>query len=227
MESWLSRALFSAEKVRLEPQLFRPANFIEASIQNINKSLLIGGVLVIVVLFAFLGNLRSAFIAFITIPLSLLAAVIVLNAMGASLNTITLGGFAISIGVVVDDAIIGLENVWRRLRESRERQGSGSLFSIILNATLEVRTPIVYATFIVAAVFIPILMMSGVNGRLFAPLAVAFLLATFASLIVAVTLPLRWPAEHLRRSPRAGPSRWALLLGSFPCSASVHATRSF
>lgn len=182
------KPVFSAEKVRLEPQLFRPANFIEASIQNINKSLFIGGVLVIVVLFAFLGNLRSAFIAFITIPLSLLAAVIVLNAMGASLNTITLGGFAISIGVVVDDAIIGLENVWRRLRESRERNDNRSIYSTVLDATLEVRTPIVYATFIVAAVFIPVLMMSGVNGRLFAPLAVSFLLATFASLIVAVTL---------------------------------------
>jgi CzcA family heavy metal efflux pump len=182
------KSLLAAQRITLQPALFRPANFIEASIQNINKSLLIGGVLVILVLFAFLANLRSAFIAFITIPLSLLAAVIVLNAMGSSLNTITLGGFAISIGVVVDDAIIGLENVWRRLRESRERNESRSIFSIVLEATLEVRSPIVYATFIVAAVFVPVLMMSGINGRLFAPLAVAFLLATFASLIVAVTL---------------------------------------
>jgi len=182
------KPLLAAQRITLRPALFRPANFIEASIQNIDKSLLIGGVLVILVLFAFLANLRSAFIAFITIPLSLLAAVIVLNAMGASLNTITLGGFAISIGVVVDDAIIGLENVWRRLRESRERQDSRSIFSIVLDATLEVRSPIVYATFIVAAVFVPVLMMSGINGRLFAPLAVAFLLATFASLIVAMTL---------------------------------------
>jgi CzcA family heavy metal efflux pump len=182
------KPLLAAQRITLQPALFRPANFIETSIQNINKSLLIGGVLVILVLYAFLANLRSAFIAFVTIPLSLLAAVIVLNAMGASLNTITLGGFAISIGVVVDDAIIGLENVWRRLRESRERHESRSMFSIVLDATLEVRSPIVYATFIVAAVFVPVLMMSGINGRLFAPLAVAFLLATFASLIVAVTL---------------------------------------
>ncbi|HWM68259.1 MAG TPA: efflux RND transporter permease subunit [Steroidobacteraceae bacterium] len=182
------KPLLAAQRITLRPALFRPANFIEASIQNINKSLLIGGVLVILVLFAFLANLRSAFIAFVTIPLSLLAAVIVLNAKGASLNTITLGGFAISIGVVVDDAIIGLENVWRRLRESRERHETRTIFSIVLDATLEVRSPIVYATFIVAAVFVPVLMMSGINGRLFAPLAVAFLLATFASLIVAVTL---------------------------------------
>ncbi len=96
--------------------------------------------------------------------------------------TIPLGGFAISIGVVVDDAIIGLENVWWRLRESRERREPRSMFSIVLDATLGVRSPIVYATFIVAAVFVPVLMMSGINGRLFAPLAIAFLLATFASL---------------------------------------------
>ncbi|HJS89754.1 MAG TPA: efflux RND transporter permease subunit [Steroidobacteraceae bacterium] len=182
------KPLLAAQHVKLVPALFRPANFIEASIHNIDHALLIGGVLVIIVLFAFLANLRSAFIAFITIPLSLLAAIIVLNAMGASLNTITLGGFAIAIGVVVDDAIIGLENVWRRLRESRERRDSRSIFSIVLDATIEVRSPIVYATFIVAAVFIPVLMMSGINGRLFAPLGVAFLLAIFASLIVAVTL---------------------------------------
>jgi CzcA family heavy metal efflux pump len=158
------------------------------------------GVLVILVLFAFLANLRGAFIAFITIPLSLLAAVIVLNAMGASINTITLGGFAISIGVVVDDAIIGLENVWRRLREAGEKGDSRSVFAIVLAATLEVRSPIVYATFIVAAVFVPVLLMSGINGRLFAPLAVAFLLATFASLVLAVTLT---PALCYLLLPRA------------------------
>lgn len=205
------KPLLAAQNITLQPALFRPANFIEASIHNINTSLLIGGVLVILVLFAFLANLRSAFIAFITIPISLLTAVIVLNALGASLNTITLGGFAISIGVVVDDAIIGLENVWRRLRESRERNESRSTFSIVLDATLEVRSPIVYATFIVAAVFVPVLMMSGINGRLFAPLAVAFLLATFASLIVAVTLT---PALCLWLLPRVkmAESRYIALL---------------
>lgn len=168
--------------------MFRPANFIEASIQNINRSLLIGGVLVIAVLFFFLANLRSALIAIAAIPVSLLAGVIVLEWFGASLNTMTLGGFAISIGVVVDDAIIGLENVWRRLRENRTCEHPKSFFSVVLDATLEVRSPIVYATFIVGAVFWPVLMMSGVNGRLFAPLGVAFILATLASLVVAITL---------------------------------------
>lgn len=182
------KPLFAAQKVALNPALFRPANFIAASIHNINVSLLIGGVLVVLVLSFFLANLRSAFIAFITIPLSLLAAAVVLEWCGASLNTITLGGFAISIGVVVDDAIIGLENVWRRLRENRARSDPKPLPKVVLDATLEVRSPIVYATFIVAAVFWPVLMMSGVNGRLFAPLAVAFILATLASLVVAITV---------------------------------------
>jgi len=182
------KPLFAGEQVALHPALFRPANFIEASIHNINQSLLIGGVLVIAVLFLFLANLRSAFIAITTIPLSLLAAVIVLEWFGVSLNTITLGGFAISIGVVVDAAIVGLENVWRRLRENRTRENPQSVLSVVLDATLEVCSPSVYATFIIAAVFWPVLMMSGVNGRLFAPLGVAFILATLASLVAAITL---------------------------------------
>ncbi|MGH6841165.1 MAG: efflux RND transporter permease subunit, partial [Methylocella sp.] len=182
------KPLFAAEEVTLRPALFRPANYIEASIQNVKRSLLLGGVLVMAVLLFFLANLRSAFIAITTIPLSLLMTVIVLESFGASLNTMTLGGFAISVGVVVDDAIIGLENVWRRLRETRTGDSPKSLFSGVLEATLEVRSPIVYATFIVAAVFWPVLMMSGVNGRLFVPLAVAFILAALASLVVAITL---------------------------------------
>ena len=179
---------FAGENVTVYPALFRPANFIETSIHNITISLLIGGAMVVAVLFLFLADLRSAFIAFLTIPLSLLAALIVLQWFGASLNTITLGGFAISIGVVVDDAIIDLENIWRRLRENRTRSQPRSVLRVIVEAALEVRSPIVYATFIVAAVFWPVLMMSGVNGRLFSPLAVAFMLATLASLAVAVTL---------------------------------------
>ena len=177
-----------AEQITLHSALFRPANFIEASIRNINIALAIGGVLVIAVLLFFLANLRSAFIAIATIPLSLLMALIALERLGASINTITLGGFAIAIGVVVDDAIVGLENVWRRLRENRTLPSPRPLDAVVIDATLEVRSPIVYATFIVAAVFWPVLKMSGINGRLFAPLAVSFVLATLASLILAVTL---------------------------------------
>ena len=182
------RPLFAAEHITLQPQLFRPANFIEASIRNVNQSLLIGGALVIAVLYCFLANFRSAFIVVTTIPFSLLATVIVLDWFGTSINTLTLAGFAISIGIVVDDAIIGLENVLRRLRENRSRPSPQPIPRIMLDATLEVRTPVVYATFIVAAVFWPVLMMTGVNGRLFEPLAIAFILSTLASLIAALTL---------------------------------------
>ncbi len=180
--------MLNAERIVLHPTLFRPANFIETSIRNINHALLIGGALVIVVLLFFLANLRSAFIAIATIPLSLLMAVVAYEHFGASINTITLGGFAIAIGEVVDDAIIGLENVWRRLRENRASASPKPFDTVVIDATLEVRSPIVYATFIVVAVFWPVLMMSGINGRLFAPLAVSFILAAIASLIVAITL---------------------------------------
>jgi CzcA family heavy metal efflux pump len=180
--------LLAAEHIDLDAKLFRPANFIETSLRNVDHSLLIGAVLVALVLFLFLLDLRTAFISFVSIPLSLLAAVIVLNAFGASINTITLGGFAIAIGVVVDDAIIDVENILRRLRENSKSAAPRSLFSVVLEASLEVRSAVVYATFIVAMVFIPVLTMGGVQGRLFAPLGMAFILATFASLAVALTI---------------------------------------
>jgi Cu/Ag efflux pump CusA len=204
----------AAEQITLHPRLFRPATFIENSLKNINQSLLLGGVLVVVVLFLFLLDVRTAFISCAAIPLSLLAAVIVLDRLGVTINTITLGGFAIAIGVVVDDAIIDVENILRRLRENKAgllpaRPGTGpsvpdsggpaspaaggadqmpALHSVILHASLEVRSAVVYATFIVALVFLPVLTMSGVQGRLFAPLATSFLLATLASLAVALTV---------------------------------------
>jgi CzcA family heavy metal efflux pump len=183
----LKPALVSAG-ITLHPRLFRPATFIETSIRNVNHSLLLGGILVAVVLFLFLLDLRAAFISFTAIPLSLLAAVIVLDRSGASINTITLGGFAIAIGVVVDDAIIGVENTWRRLRENRKAAQPRPPFQVVLDAAIEVRGSVIYATFIVALVFLPILAMSGVQGKLFAPLAVAFLLAVMASLVVALTV---------------------------------------
>ncbi len=167
---------------------FRPANFIESSLRNVDHSLLIGGALVAAVLFLFLLDLRTAFISFVSIPLSLLAAVVVLNWCGVSINTITLGGFAIAIGVVVDDAIIDVENILRRLRENSKLSQPESVFHVVLHASLEVRSAVVYATFIVAAVFWPVLAMGGVQGRLFAPLGVSFILATLASLGVALTI---------------------------------------
>jgi len=144
---------FASQNITVHPLLFRPANFIEASISNVGQSLIIGGLLVAVVLFFFLLDWRTAFISFASIPLSLLAAVIVLDRFGVSLNTLTLGGFAIAIGVVVDDAIIDVENILRRVRENLTRSQPRPLFQVVLDASLEVRSAVVYATFIVALVF--------------------------------------------------------------------------
>lgn len=180
--------VFATEHIKVTPSLFRPAKFIELSLHNLNFALLLGGVLVLVVLFSFLLDWRTALISFASIPLSLLAAVIVLDRWGVSLNTLTLGGFAIAIGVVVDDAIIDVENILRRLRENRLLAAPRSVFDVILDASLEVRSAIVYATFIVALVFLPVFLMTGVAGKLFTPLATAFILATMASLVVALTV---------------------------------------
>jgi CzcA family heavy metal efflux pump len=178
----------AAQQIHLYPDLFRPANFITASITNISHSLLLGALLVSVVLFLFLFNFRVALISLTAIPLSLLIAVILLDRWGVSLNTLTLGGLAIAIGEVVDDAIIDAENIFRRLRESPKPLAPPEIFRVVRDASLEVRSAVVYATFIVALVFLPVLAMSGVQGRLFAPLAWSYILAILASLAVALTV---------------------------------------
>jgi len=152
--------------------------------------LLLGGALVAIVLTLFLYDLRTAFISLTAIPLSLLIAVVVLNLMGATLNTITLGGLAIAIGEVVDDAIIDVENIFRRLRGNRASASPRPNFDVILDASLEVRSAVVYATFVVALVFFPVLSMTGVQGKIFAPLGVAYILAILASLGVFNTVVL-------------------------------------
>ncbi|HKD75299.1 MAG TPA: efflux RND transporter permease subunit, partial [Ktedonobacterales bacterium] len=177
-----------AAGIALFPRLFRAADFIETSIVGIRSSLLLGGALVAIVLTLFLYNLRTAFISLTAIPLSLLIAVVVLNQIGATLNTITLGGLAIAIGEVVDDAIIDVENIFRRLRHNRGSANPRPVFNVILDASLEVRSAVVYATFVVALVFFPVLNMTGVEGKIFAPLGVAYILAILASLGVALTL---------------------------------------
>lgn len=182
------RPATAAAQIRVYPDLFRPANFVNQAIHNISISLLIGGILVSVVLLLFLFNLRVAFISLTAIPLSLLIAIIILNAFGQSLNTLTLGGLAIAIGEVVDDAIIDSENIFRRLREAQKPLASGQLFQIVHDASVEVRSAVVYATFIVALVFIPVLTMSGIQGRLFAPLGWTYILAILGSLVVALTV---------------------------------------
>ena len=182
------RPVFAAEGIEYVPALHRPATFIEHALKNMKSSLLLGAVLVAVVLFLFLLDLRTALISFMTIPLSLLAAIAVLDHFGVTLNTMTLGGLAVAIGVVVDDAIIDVENILRRLRENARLPDPRPLFNVVLDASLEVRSAVVYATFIVALVFTPVLAMTGLQGRFFAPLGVAFILAILASLAAALTV---------------------------------------
>src|SRR5262249_4010754 len=163
-------------------------NFIDHAISNVTQSLLIGAGLVAVVLFVFLFNLRTAFISLTAIPLSLLGAVLVLWAWGISLNTLTLGGLAIAVGEVVDDAFIDVENIFRRLRENARLDSPRSAAAVALSASLEVRSAVVYATFIVVLVFVPVFFLSGLQGRLFAPLGYAYVLAVLVSLAVALTV---------------------------------------
>ena len=179
---------FAAEGIEYTPALHRPATFIEIAIRNMKTSLLLGAVLVGIVLFLFLLDLRTALICFTAIPLSLLAAVVVLDRFGVTLNTMTLGGLAAVLGVVVDDAIITVENILRRLRENLTVTPPRPLFDVVLDATLEVRNSVVYATFVVAMVFLPVLTMTGLQGKFFAPLGFAFILANLASLLVALTV---------------------------------------
>jgi Cu/Ag efflux pump CusA len=180
--------VLTAEGITLHPTIFRAASFVHTAISNVRSSLLLGGVLVAIVLVVFLYNLRTAFISLTAIPLSLLIAIIILERMGATLDTMTLGGLAIAIGEVVDDAIIDAENVFRRLGENRALGHPRRAFDVVLDASLEVRSAVVYATFVVALVFLPILTMSGVQGRIFAPLGMAYIFAIIASLAVALTV---------------------------------------
>ena len=182
------RPVFAREGITVFPRLHRPATFIERALANVQHSLLIGGALVGIVLLLFLLDVRTAFISFVSIPLSLLTAVLVLDWFGVSLNTMTLGGFAVAIGVVVDDAIIDVENILRRLRENAALLAPRPLWRVVLDASVEVRSSVVYATFIVCVVFLPVLTMSGLQGRFFAPLGVAFILSVLASLVVALTV---------------------------------------
>lgn len=169
---------------------FRQADFIEVAIKNVAEAVAIGALLVVAVLLLFLQQWRTAFISLTAIPLSLLAAIIVMDRLGLGINTMTLGGLAIAIGEVVDDAIIDVENVHRRmiLNDSAPAADKRSIWRIIFEASSEVRSSVVYATCIVALVFLPILSLSGLEGKIFAPLAWSYLAALMASLVVALTV---------------------------------------
>src|SRR5688500_12480967 len=176
--------------VVIDTKAFRQADFIERAIGNVRASIIEGGIMVTVVLFLFLWNFRTTFISLTAIPLSLLSAVMVMNYFGISINTMTLGGMAISIGALVDDAVIDVENVFRRLRENHRKPTAQRrpAFQVVFEASVEIRSSIVFATLIIALVFIPIFFLAGVEGRLLQPLGVAYLVALVASLFVAITV---------------------------------------
>ncbi len=181
------RPALQKQGIRIYPRLHRPATFIERALENLQESLLIAAVLILAVLYLFLRDARAAFIAFTAIPLSLLAAVAVLRHLGLTLNTMTLGGFAVALGVLVDDAIIGIENILRRLRENAQLASTRPRLEIVREASLEVRGPVIYATVVVIAVFLPELFTTSVQGHFVGPLALSFILAVVASLVVALT----------------------------------------
>ena len=174
--------------VDVDPTIFRPATFIEMSLENLNRALLFGCLLVIVVLLVFLADWRTAFISSIAIPLSLLAAGLLLHYRGGTLDTMVLAGLVIALGEVVDDAIIGVENVVRRLRLNREQGNLRSPMAVVLDASLEVRSAVLYGTLIVMLVFLPVFMLQGLTGAFFRPLALSYVLAILASLGVALTV---------------------------------------
>jgi len=168
--------------------LFKQANFIESSVSNVEEALRDGAIMVAVVLFLFLLNFRTTFISLTAIPISILITVLVFKYFGLSINTMTLGGLAIAIGELVDDAVVGVENVFRRLRQNRAEGDKASVLEVIAAATLEVRSAIVYATLIIVLVFVPLFVLSGIEGKLFAPLGVAYIVSILASMLVSVTL---------------------------------------
>jgi len=190
------------DSVSIDRRIFRQADFIEVAVANVVSALRDGGLLVVVIVLLFLANLRAASITLLAMPLSLAAAVLVLRSAGATINTMTLGGMAIAIGAVVDDAVIDVENVVRRLRENRRRPPAERRAAavVVRDATLEIRTSIVFATLIIVLVFLPLFGLSGVEGRLLAPLALAYIVALSASLAVAVIVT---PALAYTFLPRA------------------------
>ncbi len=168
--------------------LFKQANFIESSVTNVEEALRDGAIMVAVILFLFLLNFRTTFISLTAIPVSILITVLVFKYFGLSINTMTLGGLAIAIGELVDDAVVGVENVFRRLKQHRAEGSKASVLEVIAAATLEVRSAIVYATLIIVLVFVPLFMLSGIEGKLFAPLGIAYIVSILASMVVSVTL---------------------------------------
>ena len=207
--------------VKMDTKIFRQADFIEASVSNVAKALIEGAIFVIIILLLFLGSFRTTLISIIAIPLSLLGTLIVLHLMGMNINTMTLGGMCIAIGSLVDDAIIDVENVYKRLRQNflKPKEERDSIFNVVYNGSCEIRTSIINATLITIVAFTPIFFLSGMEGRMLKPLGIAYIIALLVSLVVALTVtPLlckmmltsdkylakqekeSWVARHLSRA---------------------------
>lgn len=207
--------------VKMDTKIFRQADFIEASVSNVARALIEGAIFVIIILLLFLGSFRTTLISIIAIPLSLLGTLIVLHLMGMNINTMTLGGMCIAIGSLVDDAIIDVENVYKRLRQNflKPKEERDSIFNVVYNGSCEIRTSIINATLITIVAFTPIFFLSGMEGRMLKPLGIAYIIALLMSLVVALTVtPLlcklmltsdkylakqekeSWVARHLSRA---------------------------
>jgi CzcA family heavy metal efflux pump len=176
--------------VQLDTKIFRQADFIETSVNNVRNALVEGGIFVVIILFLFLGSFRTTFISLLAIPLSLLGAILVLKYLGMNINTMSLGGMAIAIGSLVDDAIIDVENVYKRLRQNyaKSENERESTFSVVFEASKEIRASILNATLIIIVAFLPLFFLSGMEGRMMQPLGIAFVVSLFVSLVVAMTL---------------------------------------
>ena len=176
--------------VKVSTDIFRQSRFIESSIGNVQKSLLEGGIFVVIVLFLFLANIRTTVISLVTLPLSLIASIFALHYMGFTINTMSLGGMAIAIGSLVDDAIVDVENVYKRLHENRLKPDGEQLpiLEVVFNASKEVRMPILNSTLIIIVSFVPLFFLSGMEGRMLVPLGIAFIVALAASTVVALTV---------------------------------------
>jgi len=212
------RPSLQAQGITLYPALHRPANFIERALGNLRESLVIAAVLILAVLYAFLRDARAALIAFTAIPLSLLAAIAILDHLGMTLNTMTLGGFAVALGVLVDDATIDIENILRRLNENQLLGQPKSRLDVIREASLEVRGPVVYATAVVVVVFLPVIFTTSVQGHFVGPLALAVISSVLVSLLVAMTATPALCALLLRPRTRS-PSRWLARLKALQIGA--------
>ncbi|PHQ57534.1 MAG: CusA/CzcA family heavy metal efflux RND transporter [Lutibacter sp.] len=176
--------------IKINTQIFRQADFIKASINNIQKALIEGSIFVVIIMFLFLMNYRTTIISLVAIPLSLIVSIITLKYLGLTINTMSLGGMAIAIGSLVDDAVIDVENVFKRLKENAQKNAKDkkSSLTIVYDASKEIRSSIFNATLIIIVAFIPLFFLSGMEGRMLQPLGISFIVSLFASLIVAITL---------------------------------------